>query len=117
MPIINGSYGDHIRLQEAEANERLLKIDAKKISFKKNILFVCLFPFFKESMLPLLLFAIMCYFIIIEPGDCAIMIMFFLLQKSVFFQEYRTVKTLQALKKLTASHCKEIRCHSTMEPI
>ncbi len=98
-------------LTTGQAEELLQKygknvlVSAKKQSLLKKILHtIC------EPMFLLLLAASIVYFLLGEPRDGAIMLVFVLGIISIdAFQEYRTDKTLSALKALSAPRVKVIR--------
>lgn len=111
MSKINGFVGDYTGLSEAEAKERLAKHGANELQSQNRFsLLICLLSIFKEPMFLLLFGAAGCYFFLGEPADGSIMLLFVVFVAGInFFQEYRTDKTLQALRKLTAPHVEVVR--------
>lgn len=111
MPIINGFSGDYTGLSQTQVKEQLV-IHGKN-EFKKESrfrLFYCLVSTFKEPMFLLLFGAAGCYFLLGEPKDGIIMLIFVVFVAGInFFQEYRTDKTLEALKKLTSPQVEVVR--------
>lgn len=80
-------------------------IQAKKESFLGKV-----FHILSEPMFLLLLVAAVIYFILGEPRDGAIMLIFVIGIISIdVIQEWKTDKTLQALKDLSAPHIKVLR--------
>lgn len=91
------------RLQEQYGKNEL--ISQKKESFLKKVLHILC-----EPMFLLLIVAAIIYFILGEPRDGAIMLIFVVGIISIdIIQEWKTDKTLKALKDLSAPHIKVIR--------
>ncbi len=89
---------------QLEYGKNLLIVE-KKESFIKRI-----FHTMMEPMFLLLLVASIIYFILGEPRDGAIMLIFIVGIMSIdIIQEWKTDKTLKALKDLSAPHIKVIR--------
>ncbi len=111
MAKINGFTGDYTGLTDAEASELLLKFGTNELKSEKRFsFFICLIATFKEPMFLLLFGAAACYFFLGEPADGVVMLVFVVFVAGIsFFQEYRTDKTLQALRKLTAPHADVVR--------
>jgi len=77
---------------------------------KKENFFVKVFHIISEPMFLLLLIAAVIYFILGEPRDGAIMLIFVIGVISIdVIQEWKTDKTLNALRDLSAPHVKVIR--------
>lgn len=102
--VLKGLTGDEARkLQEVYGKNQL--IAEKKESFFHKILEVL-----EEPMFLLLLVAAVIYFILGEPKDGAIMLIFVIGIISIdVIQEWKTDKTLKSLKNLSAPHIKVIR--------
>lgn len=80
------------------------------ISEKKENFFLKVFHIICEPMFLLLIVAAVIYFILGEPRDGAIMLIFVVGVISIdVIQEWKTDKTLKALKDLSAPHIKVIR--------
>src|SRR5660397_60985 len=91
------------KLQEKFGKNEL--VAKKKESFSRKILKVI-----SEPMFLLLIVAAVIYFILGEPRDGSIMLVFVIGIISIdVIQEWKTDKTLNALKNLSAPHCKVIR--------
>ena len=85
--------------------ERMNLLPEKKESFFHKILHVI-----SEPMFLLLIVAAIIYFILGEPRDGAIMLVFVVGIISIeVIQEWKTDKTLKALKDLSAPHIKVLR--------
>ena len=111
MSRINGFKGDFNGLTSEQAKTCLLKFGPNELVREDRFrLLFCLLSIFKEPMFLLLFGAAGCYFLLGEPGDGFIMLGFVVFVAGInFFQEYRTDRTLQALKKLTAPHVEVVR--------
>lgn len=82
----------------------------KLIPDKKDNLFLKILEVLKEPMFLLLIVAAVIYFILGEPRDGSIMLVFVVGIISIdVIQEWKTDKTLKALKNLSAPHIKVIR--------
>lgn len=80
------------------------------IPTKKESLFLKILEVLKEPMFLLLLVAAVIYFILGEPQDGIVMLVFVLGIISIdIIQEWKTDKTLSALKNLSAPHITVIR--------
>lgn len=91
------------RLQEVYGKNEL--ISQKKTSFLKKVIHII-----SEPMFLLLIVAAIIYFILGEPRDGAIMLIFVIGIISIdVIQEWKTDKTLNALKDLSAPHVTVIR--------
>lgn len=92
-----------LELQKNYGKNRLA--DEKKEGFFRKILEVL-----KEPMFLLLIVAAVIYFILGEPRDGAIMLIFVIAIIAIdVIQQWKTDKTLKALKELSAPHIKVIR--------
>lgn len=91
------------KLQEKYGKNELTQ-EKKQSFFKKALHVIC------EPMFLLLIFAALIYFILGEPRDGAIMLVFVFGVISIdVIQEWKTDKTLNALKDLSAPHVKVLR--------
>lgn len=99
-----GLTNEEIKVAQEKHGKNLL-IPQKKESFLLKILDVL-----KEPMFLLLLFAASIYFILGEPRDGIIMLIFVTAVITLdVIQEWKTDKTLKALKDLSAPHIRVIR--------
>jgi len=92
--------------------ENLLKKHGKNelVPEKKESFFMKILEVLKEPMFLLLIIAATIYFILGEPRDGAIMLIFVAFVISIdVFQEWKTDKTLKALKDLSSPHCTVLR--------
>lgn len=98
-------------LTTAEAEKRLLQYGRNElVSQKKQTLFSKALHVIAEPMFLLLLIAAVIYFILGEPRDGIIMLVFVVGIISIdIIQEWKTDKTLNALKDLSAPHIKALR--------
>ena len=98
-------------LTTAEAEKRLLQYGKNELaSHKKQSLFSKALHVIAEPMFLLLLIAAVIYFILGEPRDGIIMLVFVIGIISIdIIQEWKTDKTLNALKDLSAPHIKVLR--------
>lgn len=98
-------------LTTAEAEKRLLQYGRNAlVSQKKQTLFSKALHVIAEPMFLLLLIAAVIYFILGEPRDGIIMLVFVVGIISIdIIQEWKTDKTLNALKDLSAPHIKALR--------
>ncbi len=99
-----GLTNEEVKIAQEKHGKNLL-ISEKKENFLFKILDVL-----KEPMFLLLLFAASIYFILGEPRDGTIMLIFVIGVIGIdVIQEWKTDKTLKALKDLSAPHIKVIR--------
>lgn len=117
MGKFNGFIGDYKGLQKKE-----IEILQEKYGFnelapeKKESLFHKIINIFKEPMFLLLICTVLIYFILGEPRDGFIMLVFVTFMSGInIFQEWRTDKTLQALKELSSPKVKVIRNEKLVE--
>ncbi len=98
-------------LTHREAEIRLEKYGRNEIaSEKKKSIWAEIIGVIKEPMFLLLLSAAVIYFILGEPKDGAVMLVFVIAVISIeFVQEWKTDKTLDALKELSAPRVTVIR--------
>ena len=98
-------------LTSAEAERRLLQYGKNElVSQKKQSIFSKALHVIAEPMFLLLLIAAVIYFILGEPRDGIIMMVFVIGIISIdIIQEWKTDKTLNALRDLSAPHIKTLR--------
>ena len=98
-------------LSSEQALELQMKFGRNELTAeKKGSIFGHVFKALSEPMFILLLVAAIIYFVLGEPRDGAIMLIFVLGIISIdVIQEWKTDKTLKALKALSAPHIKVIR--------
>lgn len=95
--------GEARKLQEKYGKNELVQVE-KQSFFKKALHIIC------EPMFLLLIVAAVIYFILGEPRDGGIMLVFVIGIISIdIIQEWKTDKTLNALKDLSAPHITVIR--------
>jgi len=118
MAKFNGFLGDYTGLCNEEVSELQLKFGKNELApDKKCTLFSKVISIFKEPMFLLLFCTSLIYFILREPQDGTIMLCFVTFMCGInLFQEWRTDKTLQALKDLSAPIVRVIR-NDTLESI
>lgn len=111
MPKHCGFIGDYNGLSENEVRDSFEKYGPNELSQeKKETFFHRVLDIFKEPMFLLLICTAFIYFILGEPKDGIIMLVFVVFISGInIFQEWRTDKTLQALKDLSAPKVKVIR--------
>lgn len=101
---MNGLTTTEAKKRQEEYGKNQLTVE-KKESFFHKVLHIIL-----EPMFLLLIIAAIIYFILGEPRDGAIMLIFVIGIISIdVIQEWKTDKTLNALKNLSAPHCTVIR--------
>ena len=111
MANFNGFDGDYTGLSIEEV-KKLQAIHGKNelVPEKKDTLLKKIIIIGKEPMFLLLFCTALLYFILGEPKDGIIMLYFVLFISSInIFQEWRTDKTLQALKDLSSPRIRVIR--------
>ena len=98
-------------LTTIEAKRRQEEYGKNQLTVEKKESFIHkVFHILREPMFLLLIIAAVIYFILGEPRDGAIMLVFVIGIISIdVIQEWKTDKTLNALKNLSAPHCKVIR--------
>ncbi|RPF47931.1 Ca2+-transporting ATPase [Hydrogenoanaerobacterium saccharovorans] len=100
----NGLTSEQAKKLQEKYGKNELTQEKKQSFFKKTLHVVC------EPMFLLLIFAALIYFILGEPRDGAIMLVFVFGVISIdVIQEWKTDKTLNALKDLSAPHVKVLR--------
>lgn len=102
--VLNGLSTDQAKELQAKFGKNELTPEKKKSIFSEIL------KAFSEPMFILLLVAAIIYFILGEPRDGAIMMIFVIGIISIdVIQEWKTDKTLEALKDLSAPHIKVLR--------
>ncbi len=101
----------HLGLTTEEAHELQKKFGKNQLTpEKKENFFIKVLHILSEPMFILLIVAAVIYFLLGEPRDGAIMLIFVIGIISIdIIQEWKTDKTLNALKELSAPHVKVIR--------
>ena len=96
-----------------EVEERQKKYGKNELNYTKNESILKKFlKVISEPMFILLISASIIYFLLGEPVDGVTMLVFIIGIVSIdFIQEYKTDKTLEALKNLSDPNCKVIRCN------
>ncbi len=102
---------DERGLSSADAKKLLERYGANELTQKKKENFLTkAFKVIREPMFLLLIAAAVIYFVLGEPGDGAVMLVFVLAIITIeTIQEWKTDKTLSALKSLSAPHIRVIR--------
>ena len=111
MSKINGFNGDYSGLSNEEVRSLQLQYGKNELVPEKKSTFLSkLLSIFKEPMFLLLFCTAFLYFILGEPRDGVIMLCFVAFMSGInLFQEWRTDKTLQALKDLSAPRARVFR--------
>ena len=111
MTRFNGFRGDYRGLTTEEVRKLHEKYGKNELVPEKKVtIFTKVFGIFKEPMFLLLFCTANLYFILGEPRDGIIMLIFVSFISGInLFQEWRTDKTLQALKDLSSPRVKVIR--------
>lgn len=111
MAKFNGFLGDYTGLSNEEVIELQLQFGKNElVPEKKSTLLTKIISIFKEPMFLLLFCTSLIYFLLNEPQDGTIMLCFVTFMCGInLFQEWRTDKTLQALKDLSAPIVRVIR--------
>ena len=106
-----GFCGDYEGLKQEEVKSRQEKHGKNEfVAEKKEGIFSKILSTFTEPMFLLLLCTSFIYFILGEPRDGTIMLVFIAFMSGIeFFQEWRTDKTLKALKELSDPRVRVIR--------
>jgi Ca2+-transporting ATPase len=114
----NGFKGDYVGLTEEQVRNSQEKHGKNELVIeKKNTFLGKAIGVLKEPMFLLLFFTAMIYFLLGEPRDGIIMLVFVSFMSGInLFQEWRTDKTLQALKDLSSPRVTVIR-NSCVEEI
>lgn len=111
MAKFNGFKDDYLGLSNEEVKSLQLQYGKNELAPEvKNTFLSKLVSIFKEPMFLLLFCTAFLYFILGEPKDGVIMLCFVTFMSGInLFQEWRTDKTLQALKDLSAPRVRVIR--------
>ncbi len=111
MPKFFGFKGDYSGLTDNQARENQTKYGMNELSpEKKKNLFIRILGVFKEPMFLLLFCTAIIYFFLGEARDGVIMLCFVTFMTGIsFIQEWRTDKTLEALKELASPRIRVIR--------
>lgn len=111
MAQINGFVANYIGLSHKEVKQQQdLYGKNELVPEKKHTLWKQVLSIFKEPMFLLLFFTALLYFLLGEPRDGIVMLLFVAFMSGInLFQEWRTDKTLQALKELSSPQVQVIR--------
>jgi len=111
MAKFNGFNGDYTGLTTAEAHTRREQHGPNELlPEKKHSFFTKLLQILKEPMFLLLFGTALLYFLLNDPEDGVIMLGFVTFMAGIsLFQEWRTDRTLQALKDMSAPKVRVIR--------
>jgi Ca2+-transporting ATPase len=111
MAKINGFTGNYTGLDAQEVHCRLKRYGSNElVSERKNTFLVKAISVFKEPMFLLLFGTALLYFVLGEPRDGFIMLGFVTFMSGInLFQEWRTDRTLKALRNLSAPRISVIR--------
>ena len=117
MGKFNGFKGDYVGLTEEQVRNLQEKHGKNELVLeKKNTFLKKVISIFLEPMFLLLFFTAMIYFLLGEPRDGIIMLVFVTFMSSInLFQEWKTDKTLEALKDLSSPRVTVIRNSSVEE--
>jgi len=113
----NGFKGDYVGLTEDQVRNSQEKHGKNELMIeKKNTFLKKAISIFMEPMFLLLFCTAMIYFVLGEPRDGIIMLVFVTFMSSInLFQEWKTDKTLQALKDLSSPRVNVIRNNIVQE--
>jgi len=113
----NGFKGDYVGLTEDQVKNSQEKHGKNELMIeKKNTFLKKAISIFMEPMFLLLFCTAMIYFVLGEPRDGIIMLVFVTFMSSInLFQEWKTDKTLQALKDLSSPRVNVIRNNIVQE--
>ncbi|MEN6391645.1 MAG: cation-translocating P-type ATPase [Syntrophomonas sp.] len=111
MGKISGFNGSYTGLTDDEVRERQERYGKNELAPEKRTSFITrLFSLIKEPMFLLLFVTALIYFLLGEVRDGIMMLVFVTFMSGInVFQEWRTDRTLQALKDLSAQRVKLIR--------
>lgn len=111
MPKFNGFQNDYSGLSQLQVDERLEQFGYNELLPEKKPSFILkVVSILKEPMFLLLFGTATMYFLLGEPRDGMIMLVFVVVMAGIsLFQEWRTDQTLQALKDLSAPKARVIR--------
>lgn len=117
MAKFNGFAGDYKGLKDKEIRSLQEKYGFNELApEKKKTLFSKFAGIFKEPMFLLLICTALIYFVLGEPRDGIIMLVFVAFMSGInIFQEWKTDKTLEALKELSSPKVKVIRNEKAVE--
>lgn len=117
MGKFNGFTGDYTGLNSNEIKILQDKHGLNELApEKKETLFHKIIGIFKEPMFLLLICTALIYFILGEPRDGIIMLVFVVFMSGInIVQEWKTDKTLQALKELSSPKVRVIRNEKLIE--
>ncbi len=117
MAKFNGFTGDYKGLMDNEVRDLQEKYGFNELApEKKETFFHKIIGIFKEPMFLILICTALLYFILGEPKDGIIMLIFVAFMSGInIFQEWRTDKTLQALKELSSPKVSVIRNEKLIE--
>lgn len=117
MAKFNGFLGDYSGLSENEIRKMKEKYGYNELTaVKSETIFQKAFGILKEPMFLLLICTSLIYFILGEPRDGIIMLVFVAFMSGInIFQEWKTDKTLQALKDLSSPKVRVIRNEKLIE--
>ena len=117
MGKFNGFKGDYVGLTEDQVKNSQEKHGKNELMIeKKNTFLKKAISIFMEPMFLLLFCTAMIYFVLGEPRDGIIMLVFVTFMSSInLFQEWKTDKTLQALKDLSSPRVNVIRNNIVQE--
>ncbi len=106
-----GFKDDYSGLTDNQASENQIKYGMNELNpEKKKNIFIRILGVFKEPMFLLLFFTAIIYFFLGEARDGIIMLCFVTFMTGIsFIQEWRTDKTLEALKELASPRIRVIR--------
>lgn len=117
MGKFNGFTGDYTGLKNNEVKILQDKYGFNELAPKKKVtLFHRIIGIFEEPMFLLLICTALIYFILGEPRDGIIMLVFVVFMSGInIAQEWKTDKTLQALKELSSPKVRVIRNEKLIE--
>ena len=107
----NGFSGDYVGLTDEQVQQLQVQYGKNELTVEQQVTFCSkVISLLKEPMFLLLFGTALLYFLLGEPRDGLIMLCFVIFMSGInLFQEWRTDKTLQALKDLSAPLVRVIR--------